>query len=461
MVTSLTRPVLLLGAVGCTALAARLALLFVAPTPVPDTDGYFGVAALWLHGPESPDAVPVGTFRTPGYALVVLPFEPLPGDWHHAVVIAQHGLGVAIAVAVAALAVRWFGLAAGAIAGVVAATAPLMVATERLLTPDVAFAAAVLAATAVLVEAVRRESPAHRMLALAGLGYGLAAYLKPVAQCFLLAGLVPLAVTTRNLRATAVGSGVLALAMAATLLPWIARNALVYERPVMSSITGLNLYLRVFDVNGRPLPDTEEGRRLAAVERALRARADDGEPLAFRVGNDLARRGMDPDEARELQGRVALTAILDAPLAHLRSTVAGIADFADYVHELSDADARPIADELPRSEAWGARGLALRIWQAGSAAGSLWWLLSLHGLLALALLVWGRREERATIAALGWAWLLLASATSVSSPVFDGFPRLPAQGAPLLWIGCSGALAAAAAALPAALRDRRPDRPGA
>ena len=458
MVARLSRRGPLLAGVAGLALLARLPLLFLAPTPVDDTDSYFGVATLWLHGADDPGARPVGVFRTPGYALSILPFEPLPGDWYHAVGIFHHALGIAVAVAVAALAYRWFGASAAAIAGAVAATSPLLVAAERVLTPDVLFTAVVLAAAALLVEAVRRDPPSTWLLAAAGAAFGVAAYVKPVAQCFLLAGVLPLAVATRSLRATVRGSLVLALALALVVAPWIARNWAVDDRPAMTSVGGMNLYLRVFDYRGVEVPDdTDEGARVAAIERAIVARGDEPPDgyLAFEVNNELERRGMDEDDAADLQGRVALTAIRRDPLSHLGATLDGVAEFAELVPKLSVPGAYPAGEELPRTEVWGARGLAFRVWQLGAGLARVWWVLTLHGLLVLALLFWGRREERAAVAALAGTWLLLATATSISSPVWDGFTRFPAQGAPLMWIACSAALAVAAPAVIAAVRERR------
>jgi 4-amino-4-deoxy-L-arabinose transferase-like glycosyltransferase len=450
------RPWLIPAACGVLALLARLPLLRVAPTPVNDTDDYFGIATTIFHGADAAGSYAVNTRRTPGYPLVVGLLEPLPGDWQHGVIVVQALLGVALAIAVAALGRRWFGAITGAVAGTLTAISPLLVANERLLTPDALFACLVFAGAALLAEAVRRERPSTSLLAAAGAVFGVAALVKPAAQVFVLAGLIPLALATRDVRATLRGSAVLALALVVCVAPWVARNAIAYDRPVLSTLLGQSLWLRVFDLDGQPLPDTPEADRLAEVlERESRRPESAGVQSAYLVFRGLRREGLSQSEASEREGTVARQAIADHPFSYLEGTLRETKAMGEQTAAANTASATPAAAELPRGAPWGFRGLAHRLWKVGHALSEVWWLLSLHALLAVVLLLSRRREVRLAGASLVSCWLLLALTTGATVGGYDGFTRFPAQGAALLWLSGTAAVVICAGALLDAWRSRR------
>ena len=421
-----------LAGIGLLAFLARLPLMTAPAGQTPDTRLYLQIAD---------GDVPFGLFRTPGYPLFAAALKPLPGDWIATILTVQGLIGVALAVAIAALSWRWFGAPTGLVAGVVAAVAPPLVAVERLAEPDLLFGAIAFAGAALVAEGAAREPISYRLLAAAGVVFGLAAYVKPSGQVLALAAVLPLALVTRNLRATLLGSLAVALAVAATVLPWVVRNAIVYDRAAMSNVSDLTLYLVAFDQLGLEVPDeTEEGRLVARLREEAAANPTAVDRILpttdFDVAGELVQRDRSFDEALSVQGRLARDALRSHPLRWAEGTAENMGRIVKNVRYGAD----PVRAELDRTS------IPVLTFTARKLSGLGHWVI--HGwLIATALLclaivpLFSRsRPERAAAGALAASWLLIAVATSATTWTFDY--RFSAQAVPLAIPAASAGLVA-------------------
>jgi 4-amino-4-deoxy-L-arabinose transferase-like glycosyltransferase len=427
-----------IAAVAALAAVVRLPLLFdrYDVAFAPDSASYLQLANRLLGGLHFPSA-----YRAPGYPLFIALAHALPGRVPDMTILLQHALGVAIAAAIVAFGWRWLGPAAGIGAGVVWAVSPIVLNVEHDVLPDAAFGAAVLAATIVLAAAVvRDDAPSYRLLILAGVLFGLAAYVKPNAQAFVVAAIVPLAVATRSVRRTVAGSAVLAAALLLTVTPWIVRNGAMYGQYSMTSQGGDALYLRAFDQDKLPIPtDTPEGRIAARIRAQVHAATPDagiGEPPASytQVATALTRRGMTYADAVRIEGRLARTAILRHPVEYATGTVRNIVllwGLSAYPSRaITHLEEKLTADEFPRP-------VALALWGAGGVVGLVWFACALGGLAIAAVFVAGPRDARVVAATFGWVWLVVIVGVAMfNSPA----ARFAAQVLPqFLLLGAAGA----------------------
>ena len=221
---------------------------------------------------------------------------------------------------------------------------------ERLAEPDLLFGAIVFAGAALVAEAAAREPVSYRLLAAAGVVFGLAAYVKPSGQVLALAAVLPLALVTRNLRATLLGSLAVALAVAATVLPWVVRNAIVYDRAAMSNVSDITLYLVAFDQLELDVPDeSDEGRlvvRLREEAVANPSPLDRFLPTTdFDVAGALVRRGRSFNDALSIEGRLARDALRSHPLRWAEGTAENMRRVVKNVRYGAD----PVRAELDRT----------------------------------------------------------------------------------------------------------------
>jgi Dolichyl-phosphate-mannose-protein mannosyltransferase len=443
----------LLAAIAVLALLARLALLTAEPAmPTPDTGLYAGIADRLLYGLDHEDAIPLGTVRTPGYPLMLAAVKALPGGWTDAAGAVQILLGVGVAVAIAAVAWRYFGRAAAVLAGLLAALSPLLIQAERILTPDFVFGAVLLGGAVLLAEAVLRDPPSDRLLVLSGATFGLAAYIKPSAMVLVLAGVLPLAAVTRNLRATLRGSAVLAVTATLVIVPWVARNWAVYDYPNMSSIGGVTLFLQVFDQTGLPVPtDTAEGRFVNRVRRDFLS--DPANPVRttdYAVLAALQAEGRTVEEASDVERELALNAIRRDPSPYLRKGWSNVRSLFD---DLNGVSARSQLLIVSEQESVGIlHAITDALSAAGRVLGDLWVELCAGGLFCLLLPFAGDRRQRAAGAALLWVWLLTAFATGYTTWPATGDIRFPAQGAPVMFVAGSAAIVFVLGAIVSVLR---------
>ena len=433
-------------AVAALAAVVRVPLLFdrYEVRFAPDSGLYLHLADRLLAGLHFPS-----DYRVPAYPALIAIAHALPGRDEDMVILLQHGLGVAIAAAVVAIAWRPFGRVAAITAGVVAAVSPVMLDTEHNVLPDLAFGAAVLAATVLLIQAVVQRPLSYRLLALAGVAFGLTAYVKPNGQAFLVAAVIPLAFATRSVRRTLAGSAVFAAAVVLTIVPWVVRNGIEYDHFSFSAQGGEALFLRVFDQDRLPIPtETEEGRIAARIHAQEVARGGDPITASYTpVKRAFAQRGMTEAEAADVQGDLARTAIGRHPFQYVEGTARNMglmvarSSYPRYpLDQLSD---KLEASEFPRA-------VARPIWLAGAAAQLALVLVSVGGLTALLLLFSGSRETCLTAVTLGWVWLIVAGSVAVANVPAH---RLAAQVLPAYLILC----AAGAVAAVRLLRERRGD----
>jgi 4-amino-4-deoxy-L-arabinose transferase-like glycosyltransferase len=379
-------------------------------------------------------------FRAPGYPLFLTLGHLLPGRLQDMDILLQHVLGVGVAAGMVALGWRYFGAVAGTLAGVVAATTPVLVDTEHNLIPDFLFGAAVLGASVLLLETLRRPF-SYRRLALVGAAFGLIAYIKPNGQAFVIAALVPLAFATRDVRRTLAGAVVFAAAAVATLVPWMARNAVEYGHFSFSSQGGQVLFLRVFDEDGLPIPtDTAAGRLTERIYVEGVAQATPGQALSMYgvVLGGLEKRGMTESEASAVMQDVAKTAIERHPVRYAVGTVKNmglmVARSFSPRYPIAELQSKLQPQEFPRA-------VAMPLWLGGALVDVLFMLASLAGLTVIALWLTGSRETRLTVVTLGWIWVLVAATVSLFN-----WPshRFATQGLPLyLLLSAAGIVAGA------------------
>lgn len=423
---------------GLAALILRLPLMARAGSATynADTDGYLFLANEILHGHFSDPG-----YSMPGYAGLFAALKPLPGGQTDAMVILQHLVGVGVVVALVYLGRRWFSLAVGAMAGLLAALTPVMLGLEHTLEPDFLLSVVMLAGVALLVEGGIGEQPRTRLLAAGGAVLGVACYLKPVAQVVVLT--VPVLLLARGVgwRAALRGTVVAVVALLIIIAPWLARNAIGYGQYTLSNQVGQTLFKRVFEVDGRPLPDTPEGRALLPVQRQMQRLEPDAD-LNNYVGRDLRAHGASTDEIANTEKTVALQGIKEAPLEYIAKTPlhlgALIFDISRFSwSDLSGGENSSGVDPASRGTlfklAIGAWFWPMRIltW--------LWFALALGGLSVVLVIVRGSARARAACAGLAAATLLVLTATALTH---GGSRRYAAETAPLYWLFGSAGVAA-------------------
>jgi 4-amino-4-deoxy-L-arabinose transferase-like glycosyltransferase len=425
--------------VGLLAAVVRVPLLFDRYDTrfAPDSALYVSLGDALFNGPRYPS-----DYRAPGYPAFIALAELLPGSAKDMTIALQHAIGVAVAIAVLLVGSRYFGRLAGVIAGVVAATTPVFLNVEHDILPDLAFTAATMAAAVVLVEAVVRRPLSYRLLAGAGVLFGVAAYIKPNGQAFVIVALVPLAFATRSLRQTLLGSAVLAAALLLTIAPWIVRNGVAQGHYALTTQGGDALWLRAFDQDGLPVPtETPEGRVAAGVHARVVSQTPSGVPASYsEVAHALEARGMSFAEAVRVEGRLARTAIVRHPATYVAGTVRNVA----LLWGLSSFSPRPIprleekltADEFPRP-------MTRALWGAGAAVHALWALASVFGLAGVVLLFSGPRASRIAAVTFASIWVIVTVGVALfNSPA----QRFAAQVLPLyLMLGAGGAVVVATA----------------
>lgn len=216
---------ILVAIVTLAAWAMRMAFLSRAPLFVSkDSQSYFLPAWDLIHGGD----FQLGLRRTPGYPLFLAAEQLLLGPDLQAIAFAQHLLGVLTAVMAYFLGAAAFGRAAGLVGGMLVALSAPMIVYEHYLLSEALFTAFLTGALLLLVTAVRQ--PTHRTAFLAGLGLGLAALVRPVAQVLAPWLMLGLAMARWGRWRDASVLVLLALVgLAAALLPWTLRNRLTQD----------------------------------------------------------------------------------------------------------------------------------------------------------------------------------------------------------------------------------------
>ena len=423
--------------VGGLALLVRLPLL-TAQGAVTAGDGpvYFTVAhslldGNWLQGND---------YRTPGYPIALTPAllaDRVLGRGEAELVLgAQNLLGILLAVAILLVGARYFRLWVGVAAGLLAAISPVLLTLERLTYPDLLYGCGLLAGAVLLAEAAVRGDD-RRWLAASGIAFGLTAYVKPAAQALLIAPLLVLLLSTRNLRRAALGGAVAAAAMLLTMSPWLIHNA-TKGTAGMSEQSGLTLFYRAFDDDRYAVPtDVRYGPEMRRLQLRHGSRAH--ERLWSRTWEYLDDRRLSQPEAFEVMGDAASTAVRrHAGTYALRSaddvrrSVTDLADPSpgdwegfDYFGDLhAKLDAARVGIPPP--------GVVWALVQVGLGLGVAWIVVTLGGLAALALPFAADLRVRAAGSALLVTWLVAALTTALGH---GSLWRYSAGLAPLAWLG--------------------------
>jgi 4-amino-4-deoxy-L-arabinose transferase-like glycosyltransferase len=392
-------------------------------------------------------------FWTPGYPAFIASLQLLPGRVEDALTIAQHLLGVLVVVVILVATWRYFGKGAALVAAALAALTPILVVHEHTVLPDFLFGLLVLTGALALAEACRRQAPDLRLLVLAGVVFGLAAWVKPAGQFLFAAAPLALLFSTRSASRAMKGSLVMALAMLLTISPWLLRNTVLAGFPSMSNQAGASLLNRAFDTGDLPIPTDSEYSLLASRAKAG-VTPDVGHQMASRFIRALKRvHGLTSDEALEVELEMALTAIRRNPGAYLEST---LRRFGQRVPDINryEGSAELLA-ELDRSRPPVPRALVDRVWDVARVATDAWWLLSLHTLAGLLVLFVGAGESRNAGAALLSVWLVVSLGTVLADP---GLWRYSVQVAPIAWMLGSAGIVILVSSVWMRLASQRPMR---
>jgi hypothetical protein len=425
-------------AVAALALLVRIPLLGDGTGWV-DTPLYERLAASLLRGDgfSSNGHVFGDSYRTPGYPILLAGFRLLPGSTAAVTGTMQHLLGAAFAVGVLLVAWRFFGRSAGVIAGVLLAISPLQLFVEHAVLPDLAFGVVAGVVVALVAELAARDRAPTRFLVGAGVLVGVATYIKP--NGLILVPLVPLAFLLARLgwRPGLRATGIFAATALVVVAPWVIRNWVREDTPLLTTQGGAALWVVAFDSDRMPFPSTEghPADERVAIEAARRARVfklkQGLTPLTYaQVFSALRNGGDSATEAANTMTAVGLRAISEHPGLYL--------DGARHVLDMEwtqSGDADWGAVRLDQSLRRTGAGIPAVTDVTADVAGvvfDVWWVLTLGGVTAIALLFARDRRVRAGGATLVGAWVLLSVGTAMTN-TFD--LRYVAQVAPLAWIG--------------------------
>lgn len=424
--------------IGAAALIVRLPLFFVRSEIEPGGDslGYFTYA-------EQIGKLEFGGMtRTPGYPAYVWLADQFPGRAEDVAVIGQHLIGIAVAVVALMVAWRLFSPAAGVIAGALTALSPIAVVLENTLLPDYLLGAIAFLGAAALAVAVTSEAENRRMLVLAGLLFALAAYVKPVGQALVFVAPLTFVAMRRDWRYVARGTAIVSGVMVLALAPWILRNALVLEDFGMSDQAGVTLYNRAFEIDRFPVP-TDDPLGPLARDLTQEAYATEGLRPSSHVNNGLGARGYS-QEALDIQQRLALKAIRRNFFTYSRTS------FKQLRIAVNDLDDQPSSARIEVAPG-GLKQLSKAGMWVGRWLNMVWFLLSVHVVLALVLLLLPGRRRAAAAAFLAAGFLILLATVLTHG----GMWRYSVQVTPMAWVVGSAAVVWAAGALWARLRQER------
>jgi 4-amino-4-deoxy-L-arabinose transferase-like glycosyltransferase len=431
------------GIVAALALLVRLPFMFD-PKPVlqPDSYGYLSIADSLIGGHGFGSAA---DFRPPGYPLFLVMLRIIPGDTSSVIVVVQHLLGVALAVAILLVAWRFFGRLAAIVAGVLAAISPSLVAVEHEVLSDYLFLLVVFAGTASLAYFARSRS--WRLLIIPGLLFGYATLTKPLGQSLVAVAPIALLVLLPRWKPALRSIAIVTLAMAITIVPWVVRNEAHSGHAVISRISDQVLFWRVFD-GDRPLPFaghdplTNKVRAMYANYRAGRTK----EPVTvWVVYAYLKRQGYSEWGAGAVERKIALRAIRAAPVAFAKDSINHLDTFArtpapgtdrDALDQLTASYHRSVASAPGIVGGFEASAFAWPVLNVASYLVALWWLASVFGLAGLLLL--RSRDEARRTAAVTYATVLGVMGLALA---LTGLPQLRynAVALPLLWtLGSAG-----------------------
>src|SRR4051812_29717707 len=360
---------------GLAALAVRWPFLHdrAAPALAPDARDYLAMARAVRGG----DPYPEGSIpRTPGYAFFVAACDLLPGPAEANVALVQHVLGALLAVAGLIVARRWVGRATAWACGGLLALSPLLFAIEDDVLPDFLVAVLLFGAAVLLAAQAARAARGRWAAWAAALGAVLAAAALVKAVALVALAIMPLALLAGGWAwRRAMAAWGLSIAVAVVVLsPWIVHNAVAHGTPTISGQLGITLFNRVFEVDGRPVPQ-DDAQAFEVATAGVREASAAGLRLHVAALDVLSRRfDFDSWQAAGAERRIAQDAIADYPLAFLGRTV-GRAGAAAPDARPAAAAAAPLVPRAGGSPV----GASRAAWDAGELLGRAWWILTLNG----------------------------------------------------------------------------------
>lgn len=210
-------------------------------SPISDDRSYDDYARSIAAGEGYPDSrfAPAGgpsAFWPPGYPYFLAGVHALLGHGWHSARLVQTLLGVATVALVGVLAWQLAGRRAALLSMAIAAVYPPLVLQSATLYTEVLFVPLVLATVVAAVAHVRSPRGLGLPVAIGVLG-GLATLTRPVAVFMLVPVALALALRGRGggLVRAARAPAAMALAVLATTAPWVARNAVVMDEPMLST----------------------------------------------------------------------------------------------------------------------------------------------------------------------------------------------------------------------------------
>lgn len=236
------------------AFAVRLAwTLWTQPIPLPFTDPeYYNATALSLANGdgysvafEAPGFRPGGAATAlwpPGYSLILAGAYAVFGESLTVARLVNVVAGSLTVIPIYFIGRRLFGTAVALVGAGIAAVLPSLVFWTPVLLSETIFTLLFASAFAVLLHSDGPVDRRWRFVVLLGLTMGAAALVR--GQAFVLLMLAPLwwVLMRSTVRDTAKGLVVLCLALAAMIAPWMIRNAIVMDSPiVLSANFGYNL----------------------------------------------------------------------------------------------------------------------------------------------------------------------------------------------------------------------------
>jgi hypothetical protein len=219
----------------------RLVLALTAPPflVANDSADYFaGGLALWSTG-----QLDLGVKRTPLYVLELAGLIGVGGPSLDRIVALQHVLGLLTIALAYVVGCQAFGRLAGGVAALAVAINGSLLTMEHTIISEVLATPLLLGSLAALFAALRQPRAARWLLA--GVLLGLGVLCRPLGIAVVGAALVALLATglPRGVRARA--AGLILLGVAVCLVPWMARQQMVHDQPMVNGGLGDALFSRV------------------------------------------------------------------------------------------------------------------------------------------------------------------------------------------------------------------------
>ena len=303
-----------LAGLGLTALALRAAFLLRAPAFITNDSLSYLLPGFDLVTGLGFDPI---YKRPPGYPIFNAAALWFFGQQSlHGLLVLQHLLGVASAWLAYGLGTTLYGRPAGWLAGLLTALSGPLLVTEHYVMSETLFGFLLTAALLATLVGLR-----HRRLWLLATGavlLGAAALTRPVAQLLLpLIALLTLAAWPRW-RPAGLAALVLVACYAATVLPWMARNAAVQQSFTLAGGLGEGLAVRTIrldqEFDFRAPPGGPDGLRKEREIYRQEARQGSAFELAKRLREEA---GLSPAAADRAMRDIALGAIVQKPVYYL------------------------------------------------------------------------------------------------------------------------------------------------